>query len=349
MYFSFLILAVLLARVLAVFNIDSSPNAVGICYSVWHSLGFKGPQPPDITEIENGRGSFAGRTAWHFWGRPAGGYYGGGNRNVLKRHFSQLSDAKVDFIVIDATNLQGYGNYAPGLFTEPSDVLLDEMRLQRAAGKPTPHVVFWVRTDRADSDPTAVGRFVLDRYYRNPAYSDFWVTLSGKPLLVTTDTRPGILAQNFTLRKMWGLQGKLAVGEWSFLQDAPQNVGMKNGLPEQVSVSTAKQATYMSNKATATPRKQGKTYQLQWQRAFDVRPKVVILTWWNEWMAQRQADDASGNPQFVDNYNGEYSRDIEPQDPAQSNSHGSIYFTWTKAYVSAYKSNQPLPRNLVGY
>ena len=162
--------------------------------------------------------------------------------------------------------------------------------------------MFWVRT-RADSDPAAVGRFVRDRYYKNPDFSDFWVTLSGKPLLLTTDSLPAVLARNFTLRRMWGLQSSLAEGEWSFLQNAPQNVGMKGGVPEQVSVCTAKQASYMTDKATATPRNKGKTYQLQWKRAFDVRPKVVILTWWNEWMAQRQVDDASGNPQFVDNYN----------------------------------------------
>lgn len=32
---------------------------------------------------------------------------------------------------------KGYGDYAPGLFTEPSDVLLDEMKVQRAAGVST--------------------------------------------------------------------------------------------------------------------------------------------------------------------------------------------------------------------
>lgn len=105
MSFSFLILAILIAQTLATFDIDSSPNAVGICYSVWHSLGFKGTPPPDITEIENGNGKFAGQTAFHFWGRPDGGYYGGDNRGVFRRHFSQISDAKIDFIVIDATNL----------------------------------------------------------------------------------------------------------------------------------------------------------------------------------------------------------------------------------------------------
>lgn len=106
MSFSFLVLAALIARALATFSIDCSPNAVGICYSVWHSLGFNGTTPPDITEIQNGNGRFAGQGAWHFWGRPDGGYYAGGDRGVLRRHFSEISDAKIDFIVIDATNLQ---------------------------------------------------------------------------------------------------------------------------------------------------------------------------------------------------------------------------------------------------
>lgn len=32
---------------------------------------------------------------------------------------------------------KGYDNYAPGLFTEPSDVLLDEAVARRDAGEPT--------------------------------------------------------------------------------------------------------------------------------------------------------------------------------------------------------------------
>ena len=166
----------------------------------------------------------------------------------------------------------------------------------------SPYVVFWVGTPATNSDPAAVGRFVNDRYYSVASYADFWVTFGGKPLLLTTDALPDELAQSFTLRKMWGLQSTLAESEWSFLQDAPQNVGTTFGVAEEVSVCTAKQADYMTDKATATSRNEGTTYQTQWQRAFDIHPKVVMLTWWNEWMAQRQADDAAGNPQFVDNY-----------------------------------------------
>ena len=120
--------------------------------------------------------------------------------------------------------------------------------------------------------------------------------------MLTTDALPNELAQYFTLRKMWGLQSTLAEGEWSFMQDAPQNVGMANGVAEEVSVCTAKQSSYISDETTATSRQEGATFQAQWGRAFDVKPKVVMLTWWNEWIAQRQADDALGNPQFVDEF-----------------------------------------------
>jgi hypothetical protein len=107
MSFFLLVLAMLGPRVRATFDIDTSPNVVGVCYSVWHSLGYDGTNaPPDITEIQHGNGSFGPQGAWHFWGRPDGGYYQGGDRNVLDRHFSQISDANIDFIVIDATNLE---------------------------------------------------------------------------------------------------------------------------------------------------------------------------------------------------------------------------------------------------
>jgi putative SOS response-associated peptidase YedK len=162
--------------------------------------------------------------------------------------------------------------------------------------------VFWVGTASTDADPSAVGRFVNDRYYNNSAYAEFWVTYEGKPLLLTTDTIPSQLADDFTMRKMWGLQTSLANGEWSFLQDAPQNVGTMDGVAEEISVCVAKQATYISDKATATSRNQGQTFADQWVKAFEVHPKVVMLTGWNEWMAQRQVNDANGNPQFVDEY-----------------------------------------------
>ena len=73
---SFLI--ALTGLVTANFNIDTTPNAVGIGYSVWHSIGYNGGNPPDIQDIENGQGSYAGQGVFHYWGLPAGNYYAGG-------------------------------------------------------------------------------------------------------------------------------------------------------------------------------------------------------------------------------------------------------------------------------
>lgn len=104
---SLLVLGAFLTGSLATFDLDTSSGAVGICYSVWHSLGYDGSQPPDITEILTGNPNveFGSQGTWHYWGRPEGGYYAGSDRAVLGRHFNQISGAGIDFIVIDATNL----------------------------------------------------------------------------------------------------------------------------------------------------------------------------------------------------------------------------------------------------
>ena len=241
--------------------------------------------------------------------------------------------------------------------------------VQRNAGNPTPDVVFWVRSEPGDSDPAAVGRYIHDRYYSLSQYADFWATYGGKPLMLTTNLLPDELAGPFTLRKQWGLQPSLATQEWSFLQDYPQNVAYRSdGVAEQVSVCTAKQKDYISHKDTATSRQGGQTYANQWSRAFQVQPVTVMLTWWNEWIAQRQDGfNGDGTPNFVDEFDGgtykasslgtelfadmlvEFSRDIEPQAAGQAGGHGTKYLDWTTAYVSAYKSGQPMPQGLTGY
>ena len=68
----------------------------------------------------------------------------------------------------------------------------------------------------------------------------------------------------------------------------------------------------------------GIQFEEQWRRALQVDPKLVFVTGWNEWVAQRfqvakgQAinlagrDLKEGDTFFVDLYNPEFSRDIDP-------------------------------------
>ena len=91
----------------------------------------------------------------------------------------------------------------------------------------------------------------------------------------------------------------------------------------------------MTATGTATGRKNGAPFHTQWQNAFNVRPKIVVLAWWNEWVAQRQP-----NGQFVDLYTPEYSRDLEPM----KGGFGDQYYQWMIQYIAAYKGHKTCPR-----
>ena len=111
-----------------------------------------------------------------------------------------------------------------------------------------------------------------------------------------------------------------------------------DGNPEQVSVAVASQETCMSTTTTAHGREGGMFWYAQWLTAFENKPKIVTLTWWNEWVAQR-LDSGGGNYVFVDNYTQEYSRDIEPMEGG----HGDQYYQWMVQYISAYKGGLECP------
>ena len=55
----------------------------------------------------------------------------------------------------------------------------------------------------------------------------------------------------------------------------------------------------------------GKNYAQQWERAFELDPPFVFITGWNEWVAGRW-EIGPNQYAFVDQFNQEYSRDVEP-------------------------------------
>lgn len=60
--------------------------------------------------------------------------------------------------------------------------------------------------------------------------------------------------------------------------------------------------------------RKGPNYADQWQTVFknDYKVSSVFLTGWNEWAAQKLQFGAGTKPLMVDNFNAEFSRDIEP-------------------------------------
>ncbi len=322
-------------------DMTDKTDLVSICYSVWFDgiLG-TGNEPVtdfnNITEVLEGKKDWGAVHAFHYWAKPAQGYYRSTDIEAAKNNLILLGEADVDFIILDYTNANdGYiSNTAMGKvwMFDPLDTLCRATLELRAEGYRTPYIVAWCG---ASEGPMIEALY--DRYYtENNPYADCFVYWEGKPFMIytqSTDTFP--CPDKFTVRHMWGLTDEKC---WRFLNIRNRNTAYeKDGVVEQISVAVASQETYMSMH-TAHGRNGGKFFYDQWKEAFRVHPKVVTLTWWNEWTAQRFIVD--GQTAFVDNYNQEYSRDIEPMEGG----HGDLYYQWMKQYIAAYKAGESCPR-----
>jgi hypothetical protein len=324
-------------------DVTDKKNLVGINYSTWHSLAFRRNQPiRNIQKIHSGKGKFGYRGSWHFWAEPAVGYYRGDNAMVMDYHFELFEEAKIDFIILDVTNIYPKSKLKDEYIYKPFEVMVKVMRDRQQAGKESPRIVMW--------SPGVLAEELDERYFSKPEYDDLWLYLDdgqgAKPLFLSRldrDQIPQKLNDQLTIRTMWGLRSKPADREWSFLMNYPQTVATCDGKPEQLVVCTALQKNYMSNEKSGTSREQGKTFQRQWSRAFEIRPKFIVITWWNELIAQRQKDGKDGQVQFVDMFRPEYSRDIEPvKEP-----YGDMYFRFMRDYIKAYKKGEQMPMDLL--
>ncbi len=325
-------------------DITDRTDLVSICYSTWFNaiLG-NGTEPvtsyPTVSEILAGRQEWGGVNNFHYWAKPAEGYYRSSDKAVIRKHMSQLYAAGVDFIILDNT-FYGYGdenNAVWDLYTGiPVTAICDTIMEMRAEGLGTPYVVFWISINGGEP----LFRAVYDRFYNVEKWRDCFVYWHDKPFILTYGDVADCPADLMTVRTMRGLSGvDESKNDWSFLTINSYGRYAKgpDGQPEQVSVAVAAQETYMSA-PTAHGRKGGSYWFKQWYNAFTIRPKIVTLTWWNEWAAQR-IEVSPGVFHFTDNYNQEYSRDIEPMEGG----HGDQYYRWLIEYIAAYKGGLECP------
>lgn len=83
---------------------------VGIFYHIWHGLGSSPSDPNKMsvtTNIENGM--LSDKSNWeigrdYYWAEPLYGYYDSKDEWVYRKHAQLLTDAGVDFLIIDVTN-----------------------------------------------------------------------------------------------------------------------------------------------------------------------------------------------------------------------------------------------------
>ena len=343
-----------------------SPRAgkyVGMFYFLW--LGQHGTEGPyDITQIlkrDPNALTDPGNPLWgdygrmHHWGKPLFDYYLSDDPYVIRKHAQMLADAGVDTIIFDVTNQFTYRNVYMRLF--------EEYEAMRVAGAKTPQVMFltpfW--------DPAKVVGELYRDLYQPQRYQGLWFKWKGKPLIladpnlirsddagVPVDT----LLQFFTFRKPQPeyFEGPTGPDQWGWLEVYPQHGFYSAEHPdrvEEVTVGVAQNAVDGHLGALSQPGARGRSFHgghqpdppypveqglnfaEQWERALSLDPEFIFITGWNEWTAGRFAEFAGYEAPniFVDEFNQEYSRDIEPM----ADGHGDNYYYQLVHYVRKFK------------
>ncbi len=312
--------------------------------------------PYDISKIlkENpANPQWAAPGAFHHWGEPEDGYYVSDDPYMIRKHCNMLVNAGVDVIVFDVTNGPTY----PESYLR----LCETFQAIRAEGERTPQISFITNTHH-----TAVVQELYNSFYAKNLYPDLWFRWEGKPLLMAApEGHSPEIANFFTFRRSWAWtkgQEWFADGrdKWPWVDHFPQQAGWHENpqKPEEISVAVAQHPvsnigrSFQNGKQPAPTQErtdEGLCFQEQWNRALEVNPAVVFVTGWNEWIAQRFVSDgrgqmlgkriAQGETYFVDQYNREFSRDIEPM----KGGHGDNYYYQLVSNIRRFKGVRPIP------
>lgn len=322
-------------------NIDKN-STIGMFYYIWHGMHpMAGKDVTELLEENPDNPDWGAEQTFHWGSKPWLGYYTAGDKYVVAKHMQMLVDAGVDFLFLDATNGLHYPTRV--------EVLMREIDRREALGMKSPKLAFMVH-----SNAKATAENIYNTFYKDSKYDKYWFEYEGKPLLLgdkseISYTLVAGLVDRFTFRNSWAWMNGAKADEWAWLEYYPQRPGwtsVYNSIlgttvkkTEQISVSVAQHATtkvgksYHGGKQPAydkyglckeTP--YGLYFQEQWNQAIDLHPPIVMVTQFNEWIAQRfvinnqgeygnirpGATAKIGETYFVDVYNAEFSRDLEP-------------------------------------
>ncbi len=307
-----------------------------------------------------------------WWDESIFGYYRTTDDWVLRKHAEMLADAGIDLIVMDCTNgtitwksaytrllkvweeARKDGVKTPRIafilpFLPNDNGLASIKELYRDLYKPGLHKDLWF---------TWKGKPLIMSYF------EMLTDVPGDP--AETQLRREI-KEFFTFRPAQPdyVNGPSRNDQWGWLENYPQHgyVKKEDGGYEEVTVGVAQNASDSSGghwHAFNSPGTYGRSYtkangqdnrpdaylyglnfQEQWSRAFELDPELVFICEWNEWVAGRwlTLDMPIGEPYkpfaFVDLYDAERSRDIEP---AKSwGNKGDVYYLQMISNIRKFK------------
>ena len=331
---------------------------VGLFYFSWLAQhGTKGPY--DISKIVKEHPKAiddVNHPAWgplsdfHHWGESLFGYYTSDDAWVKRKHVQMVTDAGIDFLIVDATNAFAYLKQGLELM-----VILDEYQKQ---GWAVPKLVFYTNSSSGKTIET-----LYNELYKKNLYPNLWFYWEGKPMIVGhPEECSEEVKQFFRIKKsQWPNEGKFHDDGFPWMAfEHPQHVFKNaNGEPEVVNVSVAQHngtirfsssAFYGDQSNRTRSFHQGKNdpdpdaykygYNFAEQCDFAIKhdPKMLFITGWNEWIAMRFKGPNNEPIMFVDLADANSSRDLEPM----VGGYGDNYYCLMIEYVRKYKGVSPV-------
>ena len=308
----------------------------------------------------------------YFWNEPLYGYYRTNDPWVLRRHAELLANAGVDTIFTDNTNgaYTWKSSYTPLLETWND--------AQENGAVNVPKVSFLLPFGATDGSREQLEMLYLD-IFRPGKYQNLWFYWDDKPMLMahngnigTTSNLHKEIKSFFTWRAgqpAYEVSSKQS-GNWGWLATYPQiqyykdRDGMKNKVVEQTTVGVAVNHSYVTHDCTAMNKGEdiigrsytsdfkdrfikegdnatlmGYCFSEQFNYALELDPQVIFITGWNEWTAGRHENWGGVENAFPDQFNNEYSRDLE-MSKGELQDH---YYYLLVNYVRRYKGVNPIP------
>lgn len=305
--------------------------------------------------------------AQYFWDQPIYGYYRSDDVWVQRRQAELLAAAGVDVVFSDNTN-------ATLVWSDAYPSLYETWLRAQQDGVNTPKISYFMPFAAGDATKYQLNHFYTNIFH-DGKYRSLWYYLDGKPMLaaypssLSDSVMDKQIAEFFTFRPGYASYfSKREFGTWGWLSTYPQAAHYSSSDRkniEEMSVGVAQNANYETGELAAmsggpimgrsyTKDKShlneagstlwGYNFAEQFEFALEKDPKVIFVTGWNEWCASRYESWPDGGHSIVtnafpDQFNNEYSRDLEPSRGAL----GDTYYYQFVNFVRRYKGVRTLP------
>ncbi len=327
---------------------DNGEHYVGLFYFMWHgehgdSGIFDLQKIIDEVGVEAAGSTNCGKYgpvgAMHWFAEPLYGYYYANDAWVQRKHAELLCNINIDFLYFDVTNAY---TYIPNALQ-----LMEILHQLNEEGYDAPQVVFYTNTNAAATVREVYNKIYSKNLYPDTWFringkpvivapesaniDNFFVTkqnqwpneaskengwpwmdfewpsrlyessydFDGAAISVSVAQHSGTVAfSDSSLYNNHTNRGR------SF--NNPENYTHEQGARYNRTLKTSYEAWKEDESLT----NQGINFQQQWDRAIESEAMYVLVTGWNEWVAQRQ-NTKSDRIWFVDTSSMEFSRDTE--------------------------------------